>query len=195
MRVLDYYQVLRVAQNASRKEIEEAHQKLIKESRYDTSIDRRQVENAYRVLSDVTAKHKYDSRQVLKAKRNIRVQKLRLKKLKSLGEIGFIAWIQRRTLPQLLTTLAIVLTIAIIFYSIRFGYLLREFQAGDILYDSLSKQQFGKILKVEENHNFGPKSVDAYQIELKARLNRMNPSTTVVWLPQDTVKQRCYTKK
>ena len=194
MRVLDYYQLLRVSANASRKEIEEAYHRLLKESRYDTSIDRLQVENAYRILSNLTTKDRYDTRQTLKAKRNVRVQKLRLKRLKSIGSVGILGWIQRRTLPQLLVALAIVLTIGISFYAVRYGYLLREFQAGDILYDSLTQQQFGKVLKVEEKHDFGSRLAEAYQIELNPGLKRLNKSSTVVWLPQDTVKRRCYTK-
>lgn len=190
---MDYYQVLRVAPDASRKDIEEAYHRLLKESRYDTSIDRLQVENAYRILSDLTTKNRYDARQTVKAKRNVRVQKLRMKKLKSIGSIGILAWIQRRTLPQLLVALVIVLTIGISFYAVRFGYVLREFQAGDVLYDSLTQQQFGRVMRVEEKHNFGSHQADAYQIELNPGLDRLNKSITVVWLPQDSVKRRCYT--
>jgi curved DNA-binding protein CbpA len=189
---LDYYQILRVAPNASRKEIEQAYQKLLKESRYDTSIDRLQIENAYRILSDLGSKNRYDTRQSLKSKRSDRAQKMRLRKIRAMGSVGIFGWIQRRTLPQLLATLAVVLTIAVIFYSVRYGYLLREFHAGDILYDTLTNEKFGKVLKVEVNHDFGSKKADAYQIELNPGVKRFNKSAKIVWLTKDTVKRRCY---
>lgn len=193
MGILDYYQLLRVAPNASRKEIDEAYHRLLKESRYDTSIDRLQIENAYRILSDLTAKTRYDARNELKAQRIVRANKKR-RAAEALGSLGPIAWLKRRTLPQLLVALGILLTITIIFYSIRFGYLLRSFEAGDVLYDSLTDQKFGKILRVEPNHPFGEKTKDAYQVELAPSVKRADTTLHIIWLPQDTVKMRCYKK-
>ncbi len=186
---MDYYQLLRVGANASRKEIDEAYQKLLKESRYDTTIDRTQVETAYRILTDIASRTHYDARQTMRNKRTVRLQKKRLPR------IGIIEWIKQRTLPQLLITLAVVLCIAIVFYAIRYGYMLQEFQAGDVLYEKISHLQFGKIIRVEENHSFGSKSIDAYQVELNPAMRRYGAAASVLWLPQDSVKARCYKKK
>jgi curved DNA-binding protein CbpA len=187
---LDYYQVLRLAPNASRKEIEQAYHRLLKESRYDTSIDRLMVENAYRTLSDRNTKSQYDARQTLKVKRIQRVQKK-----KRIRSLGVIEWIKRRTLSQLLGALVISLIITTSFYTYRYGYLLKTFQAGDVLYDTLTDQKFGKVLRVESNHSFGDKIQDAYQIELSPTLKRADSSKRIVWLPQNTVQIRCYKKE
>ncbi|MCI0602984.1 hypothetical protein L0156_08210 [bacterium] len=185
---MDYYHKLKIAPNASRKEIEQAYQRLLKESRYDTSIDRREIENAYKVLSDLNAKSQYDTRQTIRLQKTVRVQK-RFK------EFGVIAWIKRRTRRELLVTLGFCLSLMISFYSFRFGYLLKTFQAGDVLYDKTTDKQFGKVLKVEQNYPFGSKYLDAYQVELDPAAKRAVDFQKVVWLPQDIVKARCYKKQ
>ena len=186
---MDYYHKLRITPNASRKEIEQAYQRLLKESRYDTSIDRHEIENAYKVLSDLSARSQYDTRQTM------RVQKTtRIKKQDRIKEFRFVARITSLTQRQLLIILGICLSLMISFYGFRFGYLLKEFQAGDVLYDKTTHQHFGKILKVAPNHTFGSKQVDAYQIELDPSTKRSVQDEKVVWLPQDIVKLRCYKK-
>ena len=185
---MDYYHKLRIAPNASRKEIEQAYQRLLKEARYDTSIDRREIENAYKVLSDLTAKSQYDTRQTIRLQKNVRQNKNRFK------EFQLIAWIQNLTRRQLLAALGICLSLVISFYSFRFGHLLKNFQAGDVLYDKTTHEHFGKVLKVENNHPFGSKQLDAYQIELDPATKRAVEFEKVVWLPQGIVKARCYKK-
>src|SRR3990172_5219055 len=59
---MDCYQILRVPPNASRQEIDKAYRRLLKESRYDTSINLKDVESAYRVLGNVEQKKAYDSK-------------------------------------------------------------------------------------------------------------------------------------
>ena len=187
---LDYYQVLRVAPDASTKEIEQAYQRLLKEARYDTSIDKRLVENAYKILSNTNAKNQYDANQVLREKKRVtRVPK------PPRDSFSLIGWIERRTLPQLLITLVITLAIAIAFYSMRFGYKLKEFHAGDVLYEVSNDQKFGKILRVEQAHPFGSDRMDAYQVVLEPKVKRLGTSETIVWLPQESVKARCYKRE
>jgi curved DNA-binding protein CbpA len=187
---VDYYQVLRVAPNASRKEIDEAYHRLLKESRYDTTIDKIQIENAYRVLSNLTAKHQYDARQTSKTRRTDRIKKARKKR----KPLFLLSWLQKLTLTQLLVILGIGLAIAMYVNVSKYGYLLKDFQAGDVLYDNISDAQFGKILKVEEDHSFGAKRGPAYQIELNPKMKRHGSKQNVIWLPQNSVKARCYKK-
>jgi hypothetical protein len=186
---LDHYTKLRIARNASRNEIEQAYQRLLKEARYDTSIDRREIENAYKVLTDLDTRSQYDTRQTMRLQKTTRLQKKDRFK-----EFRFVAWITSLTQRQLLIILGICLSLMISFYSFRFGYLLKGFQAGDVLYDKNTHQHFGKILKVAPNHTFGSKQADAYQIELDPSTKQAVHYEEVVWLPQDIVKSRCYTK-
>ena len=186
---LDYYHKLRIAPNASRKEIEQAYQRLLKEARYDTSIDRREIENAYKVLSDLATKSQYDTRQTIRLQKTVRLNK------KQSREAGFFNWVKNLTRRQLLLALGFSLALMISFYSFRFGHLLKTFQAGDVLYDKTTDQHFGKVLKVELNHPFGTRNADAYQIELDPATKRAVSFESVVWIPQDIVKARCYKKK
>jgi hypothetical protein len=80
------------------------------------------------------------------------------------------------------------------FYIFRYGHLLKEFQAGDVLYDKTTHQYFGKILRVAPKHQFGTRQLDAYQIELDPATKRAVNFEKMVWLPQDIVKSRCYAK-
>lgn len=186
---MDYYHKLRIAPNASRKEIEQAYQRLLKESRYDTSIDRREIESAYKVLSDLSAKSQYDTRQTTRLHKTTRIRKRDRFK-----EFGFVTRLQNLTTRQLLVALGICLTLMISFYGFRYGHLLKNFQAGDVLYDRTTHEQFGKILKVTPNYVFGTKQLDAYQIQLDPAAKRAVNFEPVVWLPQDIVKLRCYKK-
>ena len=188
---MDYYQVLRIAPNASRKEIEQAYQRLLKEARYDTSIDRLQVENAYRILTDLVAKNRYDVHQNFKTKRETRHAK---NNSESRGSFNLIEKIRNLTIHQLLVILAVTVAVAMAFYWFRFGYKVKAFQAGDVIYDSISHKPFGKILRVESNHAFGSKQMDAYHIELNPALDTYGSAQKTVWLPQDNVKARCYKK-
>ena len=187
---MDYYQVLRVSPGASTKEIEQAYQRLMKEARYDTSIDRRLIENAYRTLSNTQTKYQYDALQNLKTKRGTKVAEDPDK-----TSYNPIEWIKKRTRKQLLITLAIITVIGIGFYSMRFGYILKDFQAGDVLYENLTNQRFGKILRVEHDYRFGDELIDAYQVELDPKIRTLRRSESIVWLPQESVKARCYKKK
>ncbi len=161
----------------------------MKESRYDTSIDKREIENAYKVLSDLATKSQYDTRQTIRLQKTVRQNK------KQFQEIGVLNRIKNLNVRQLLVILGICLSLMISFYSFRFGHLLKTFQAGDVLYDRTNDQHFGKVLKVEPNHPFGTSRMDAYQIELDPSTKRAFNFESVVWMPQDIVKARCYKKE
>jgi hypothetical protein len=186
---VNYYHILRIAQNASRKEIEQAYQKLLKESRYDTSIDRQEIESAYKVLSDLDAKAQHDSRQTMRLQKT-----MRQKKKRQFKQFKLFDWIQSLTRRQLLVTLGICFSLMVSFYSFRYGHLLKTFQAGDVLYDKATHEHFGKVLKVVPDHSFGSKQLAAYQVELSPATKRAVNFEPVVWLPQDVVKLRCYKK-
>lgn len=180
----DYYNVLRVGHNASRKEIDKAYQRLVKEAHYDTTIDVAAVETAYRVLSDIPTKAQYDTRQTQKTKKIERQPKVNRTRFQA-----FLDWL---TLPHLLRVLGISVLLLIAFYWFRFGYMLQEFQAGDILFDKASKGRYGRIIKVESNHRFGDATEDGYQIQLDASQIIIGTSERLVWFPQDAIKAQCY---
>gem|GEM_PF-6526947 len=180
---MDYYSVLRVSRNASHKDIEKAYERLVKESRYDSSIDRQSIETAYRILSDLVTKAQYDSRQTLKSKRINRKDK------KQVNYQAFLSWL---TLPHLLWVLGISLVFTAIFYWFRFGYLMQDFQAGDVLFEKANKNRFGQILKVDPAHRFGDHIEKAYQIRLDSSQIVFTTEGRVLWIPQNSVKARCY---
>ena len=178
----DYYNVLRLGHNASKKEIEKAHERLLKEAYYDSTIDKQAVETAYRILSDVPSKARYDSRHTVKTRKIDREKKLKI----NLYDI--LAWF---TLPRLVMILVISLLITLGFYWFRFGYVLQTFQAGDILLDRSTHKRYGRVLRVETEHIFGNDRQPAYQVQLDTSQFIIGSNERVVWLPQDTVKARC----
>jgi curved DNA-binding protein CbpA len=182
---LDYYNVLRVGHNASRKDIEKAYERLVKESRYDSSIDRSAIETAYRVLSDIATKAQYDSRQTLKTKRQARANK-------RTSRFNFHAILNWLTLQHLLWILGVTVMIMAMFYWSRYGYVLQEFHAGDVLFERTTKSKYGRILRVDSQHHFGNTVEKAYQIQMDTSQVVIGSSDRVVWVPQDTVKALCY---
>jgi len=173
---LDYYQILRIGQAASRKEIEQAYNKLMKESRYDTSIDRIEIEKAYRILIDLPSKAKYDARKKIKSAIRTRAAKRKSHK-------GFTGWVTSLTLQQLLMILSVALVLASGYYYFRFGYLLQDIQAGDVIYDIANGREYGKVVMVEDPHDFNGIPQDGYKVQL-----RMQDRT--VWIPGNVLKAR-----
>jgi curved DNA-binding protein CbpA len=188
--VADYYSVLRLGNNATRKDIDQAYERLIKESKYDTTIDRALVEKAHRILSDIATKAQYDARRVLKEKREKRVQTEAWRNQKGVSVQSVLDWF---TIRHLSYVLVLSFLLMILFYSFRFGYKLKEFHAGDVIYDKATNSKYGKIVRVED-HSFGGINEKAYQIQLESSQFVLGAKNRTVWLPQDVVKGRCYKK-
>ena len=179
----DYYSVLRLGHSASKKEIEKAHERLLKEANYDSTIDRHAVETAYRILSDIASKAQYDARQTLKTK------KVESKKKKSKINLeDIVLWF---TLKRLIMIMVLSLLVTLGFYWFRFGYMLQTFQPGDALLDRTSHKRYGRVLRVESEHWFGNDKIAAYQVQLDASQFIIGSNERVVWIPQDVVKARC----
>jgi curved DNA-binding protein CbpA len=173
---MDFYQVLRVATDASRNEIEEAYKKLVKESRYDAAINLKDVENAYKVLGNEATKKIYDSKQLL-ASTTTQKRKKRKKRKTLFTKLTTLSF------QQLITIFVISIVVAGVFYSVRFGYMFKDFERGDRLYDNETGKVFGVILEVQPNHLFSDVKQDAYFIEVQVNHQK-------VWLPQHSVKLR-----
>jgi hypothetical protein len=156
----------------------------MKESQYDTTIDRVAVETAYRVLSDIATKAQYDSRQTLRMKRQ--QGKVRFGKKSSAGSLT--NWF---TVPRLLAILGICLLLTGGFYWARFGYKLKDFQAGDVLYDRVTNTRYGKIVRVEK-HTFAEGTGQGYLIELDKSQFVLGVNSRSVWIQQDVIKAKCY---
>jgi len=168
---LDYYQVLRISQNASKKEIDQAYDRLMKESRYDASIDRRLVESAYRIPGDPIHKVAYDS-MVSTKEQNGKVKRWSPK------------FLSRR---DLLRTLVVLSIATVIFYWYRFGHLLKDFDVGDVVYMAEGKRKLGRIVEVERNHRFQTFTAGAFLVK--------KDSGETVWLTKKDMQIHCYRKK
>jgi curved DNA-binding protein CbpA len=171
---MDYYQILKVGPNANHKEIEEAYNRLVKESRYNATISRKDVDAAYKILSDPHQRELYDSLKVQKTKRMQRAAARPRKQNIIKNKIE---------LRHLLIILAVLTLIAAIFYSYRFGYHLKSFSPGDVLYYTHNNKRLGKIIRVDPNHDFGNSRGEAYLVEIEGKN---------VWLPETDVKARCF---
>jgi curved DNA-binding protein CbpA len=169
---MDYYQLLKISSTASKKEIESAYQRLIKESEYDSTIDRIMVNTAYRILSNPKQKAAYDS----------------IKEKRELGAAAYAATIKRRKpsiiwdQKKLLALTTILLVVCAVYYGFRFGHVLKSFSVGDAVFMSETHEKVGTILKIEE-HNFGKHREEGYLIQA--------PDGTR-WISAGEVKQRCY---
>jgi curved DNA-binding protein CbpA len=182
---MDIYKVLKVPVDAKQIEIDRAYQKLVKEAQYDSSIQVKEVEIAYRILSDSAQRAIYDSKKgIVKAPvKGFKGVKAALTKKK--GKKGFADHRQREKNLQMV---AIVLfAIGLIYYLVRFGYNLKSFDPGNKIYFKESNVLFGTLVKAEDDHKFSSGISDAYQVRL--------PSEEVVWFPASDVKILCYGKK
>ena len=175
---MDLYQVLRVSPNSNQKEIEEAYQRLIKECRYNVRLNRRDIDLAYRVLGNPTQKALYDSK--LKQYDDRGIRKI-LKRRKKRAPI-----LRPATQKQQVIIFLVLIVITLGFYAIRFGYHLKSFEIGDVLYMKQGDQQLGRVVAIEKDHNFGTARYDAYLVAT---------GTEKRWLPQDVVKIYCYKLK
>jgi len=172
---MNFYKVLRVHGKVSQSDLDRAYQHLIKESRYDNTINRKRVEIAYRILSDSTQRALYDASIAEDEKRREATTKIRRRRKKNQ------LWFKK------LKAVALALTIlAVVFVVYRYGWHLKMFSPGDEIFYSHSNQRLGTIIKEERNHNFGKVKQDAY-------LLRLSPEKTI-WVPKTDVKAVCYSK-
>jgi curved DNA-binding protein CbpA len=177
---MDLYKVLKVPSSAKPVEIDKAYQKILKEAQYDPTIQIKQVELAYRILSDATQRQVYD----IKAghvKRDKKTGKVITKKGK--GKSKYTSQDRIKIESNFAVGLFVVMVVYLIF---RFGFYLRNFENGDILFFRDDNRYFGTLVKDEGSHAFGPIKADAYLIKL--------PSKDERWYPQTDVKSLCYTK-
>jgi len=169
---MDYYQLLKISSTATKKDIEAAYQRLVKESNYDSSIDRVMVDTAYRILSNPKQKAAYDS----------------IKEKREHGAAAYAATVKRRKTPvewnqnKLLILAGILFVIAIVYYGFRFGHAFKSFSVGDTVYMSETHEKVGTIVRIEV-HNFGKLEETGYLIQ--------GPDGNK-WFAAGEVKQRCY---
>lgn len=172
---MNFYKVLRVHAKVTQADIERAYQQLVRESRYDNTINRKSIEIAYRILSDSTQRVLYDASIAEDEKRRDAAAKVRNRRRK-----------QKLTFKKLKVAASALSIIAFIFFIYRYGYYLKTFSPGDEIYYSHSHQRLGTIVKEEGNHNFGVTKQDAFLI-------RMGPEKTM-WIPKTDLKASCYSK-
>jgi curved DNA-binding protein CbpA len=178
---MDLYKVLKIPSSAKQIEIDKAYQKILKEAQYDPTIQIKQVELAYRILSDAAQRQVYDVKAGY-VKRDKKTGKV-ITKGKGKGKSKYNA--QQRI--KIESNIAIALFVIMVGYMIfRFGFYLKNFENGDILFFRDDNRYFGTLLSGESSHAFGPLKSDAYLIRL--------PSKDERWYPQSDVKSLCYTK-
>jgi curved DNA-binding protein CbpA len=170
----NYYKVLGLSTRATQIEIERAYRKKIKEAHFDRSKNRKEIELAYLILTDVAQKAMHDA-VIDQYERKLEIT-AKIKKRKQRK-------IDRRTLVKIAAGLFIV---AVLFFSFRYGYHLKSFSTGDVVYYKSDQRLLGTILEVQNNHSFGKMTKSAYKI----RDGRGN----FTWVPQDDVKASCYKK-
>lgn len=178
---MDLYKVLKIPSSAKPVEIDKAYQKILKEAQYDPTIQIKQVELAYRILSDTAQRQVYD----IKAghvKRDKKTGKV-ITKGKGKGKSKYTSQDRVKIESNIAVGLFVVMAVYMIF---RFGFYLRKFEDGDILFFRDDNRYFGTLVRDESSHAFGPIKSDAYLIKL--------PSKDERWYPQTDVKSLCYTK-
>ena len=170
--LIDFYQILKVPSNAKQVDIDRAYQKMIKEARYDQTINRKQVETAYRTLSDATQRALYDATSAAKTKQAQVNQRIRERESR----------VDRRF--QRLTIVFIVsLVIFIGYYTYRFGYYVKSFAPGDQLYFKDTGRYLGKIKEKDDQHGFGGDRRPAFLV--------ITPDNQEIWYPSGDVKSLC----
>lgn len=167
---MNYYQVLRISPGSSQVDIDRAYQKLVRESRFDATMSRKDIETAYRILSDPTQKALYDAALAEDGKKTTTRIKRQQEPIK---------------LDRLVTALVVLTLIAIIFFTYRYSYILNSFQEGDVLVYKNNGKEIGTVVREQSNHSFGKISADAYLVR--------TPHGDV-WLKKDQAKMSCRKK-
>lgn len=178
---MDYYSILKIAPNASRKEIDEAFKRLMKECRYNAQLNRREIEAAFKILSNTSSRKAYDSKKEERVKIDAAVGQMERRRSRARARKSG----PRFTFRQKVITLAVLFPLAVVFYIYRFGYQVKQFEPGDVVYYKHSKQILGKIVAAEDNHDFGQAKLDAFLIE-------WDSSKKQDWVPQVNVKSSCF---
>ncbi|MCI0444476.1 DnaJ domain-containing protein [bacterium] len=180
---MDLYQVLKVPSNAKQVEIDKAYQKILKEAQFDPTIQIKHVELAYRILSDATQRSVYDIKAGY-AKRDKKTGKMVSPSKKGKSKSASSA--ERRV--KIESNFAVGLFLVMVAYMVfRFGFMLKSFENGDILFFRDDNRYFGTLVRGESSHAFGPMKADAYLIKL--------PSKDERWYPQSDVKSLCYRRE
>ncbi len=176
---MDLYRVLKIPSSAKQIEIDKAYQKILKEAQYDPTIRMKDVELAYRILSDATRRALYDVKAGY-TKRDKKTGKLKPTRRKK--------HVRTEKRLKIESSVAISLFVIMMIYMFfRFGFYLRKFEIGDLLFFRDDNRYFGTLLQMENSHAFGPMKVDAYLIKL--------PSKDQRWYPQSDVKSLCYRRE
>jgi curved DNA-binding protein CbpA len=179
---MDLYKVLKIPSSAKQVEIDKAYQKILKEAQYDPTIQIKQVELAYRILSDAAQRQVYDVK-AGHVKRDKKTGKV-ITKGKGKAKSKYTS----RDRVKIESNIAVGLFVVMVVYMVfRFGFYLRKFENGDILFFRDDNRYFGTLVKGENSHAFGAIKSDAYLIKL--------PSKDERWYPQTDVKSLCYTKE
>lgn len=168
------YKVLGVSLKATVQEIEHAYHKLIKEAHFNRSLNRKDIEMAYLILTDEAEKAMHDA-VIAQDEREMEITaKIQRKNEKK---------VTTKTLAQIALGLFVI---AVFFFFFRFGYKLKSFSSGDVVYYKESHRLLGTIVEVQDSHNFGRAKKDAYKIR--------DPNGHFLWIPQSDVKVSCYKK-
>jgi len=175
VRARDYYSVLRVLSNASQMDIDRAYQKMVKESAYDNTISRKDIEQAYRTLADPTQRSLYDY--------SLREVK---KKLETTAKHKKMV-IRRQKVFEFLRYAVIALFLVVLaLFGTRYGYQIKSFSAGDQLYTIGTDQIVGQIEEIQDGHDFGRVRETGCLVKL--------PNGNEIWYPLAGIKASCYKK-
>jgi hypothetical protein len=167
---MNYYQVLCISPSSTQVDIDRAYQKLVKESRFDATMSRKDIETAYRILSDPTQKALYDAALATDGKKTT----IRMKKQR-----------EPITMNKLIIVMLVLAVIGCIFFTYRYSYVLTSFSQGDVLVYKSTGKVIGTVVGEQSGHLFGKIAKDAYLI----RTARGD-----VWLPKAQIKLSCRKK-
>jgi curved DNA-binding protein CbpA len=169
------YEVLRVNSAASQVDIDRAYQRMVTESSYDTSINRKDIELAYRTLRDPTQRTLYDY--------SLSEDK---KKVEITAKHKKIAFKREQAFDVLRYCVIGLFLIVGVFWWMRYGYHLKSYSVGDNIYYKSTDAPLGKIMQIQSNHSFGSARADGVLIQTK--------EGTQVWYPLSDLKSACYSR-
>jgi curved DNA-binding protein CbpA len=170
-----FYEVLQVNSAASQMDIDRAYQRMVQESSYDTTINRKDIELAYRTLRDPTQRTLYDySLSEVKKKLDTTAKKKK-------------RTFHREKMFQVLRYCTIGLFIIVVgYWVLRFGYHLKTYSVGDQIYNKQSDTYMGKIVQIQNDHNFGAVHKTGCLVE--------ESDGHQVWYPLTDLQSACYKK-
>lgn len=172
---MNYYEVLRLTRTATQMDIDRAYARLVKEASFNDKLNRKEIEVAYRALRDPTQRSLYDYSLDEDRKRVETTQRHKLKAQK-----------RQSILQNSRYVVAVLLLIALVYVSLRFGYRLKNYSEGETLYLKSTNALVGKVIRKEDDHSFGSVRADAYLIE--------KSNGQQVWLPESDLQISCYSQ-